>query len=101
MSAIDLTRGRAYNVGGGADFTLSVWNELEPILAAALGRSPRVRFEAPRPSDQRVFYCDTARALRDFGWRPRVAPGDGIGRLATWILDNQPALEPAVVLARR
>jgi CDP-paratose 2-epimerase len=90
-AAIDRTAGKAYNVGGGPTRTLSVWREFQPLLERLLGRPVDApRFADARPGDQRVFYCDTRRAARDFGWSPRVGVEEGVERLAAWIEDNAP-----------
>jgi CDP-paratose 2-epimerase len=87
--AIETTAGRAYNIGGGASRTLSIWAELEPLLARVLGRPVGpARFEVSRPGDQRVFFCDTRRAAADFGWEPRTGLEEGIAGLAAWLLER-------------
>ncbi len=86
---IDTTAGQVYNIGGGAERTLSVWVEFAPLLAKALGRDmtpPRLASE--RPGDQPVFFADTGKARRDFGWQPRVGVEEGILRLGEWIAAN-------------
>jgi len=89
-AAIGRTAGRAYNIGGGRGRTVSVWREFAPLLQHVVGRPVEPpRFERARPGDQRVFYCDTRRAERDFGWRPRVGVEDGLRRLAGWVLENR------------
>ena len=86
---IDTTAGQVYNIGGGAERTLSVWVEFAPLLAEVVGHDiapPRVAAE--RPGDQPVFFADTSRAQRDFGWSPRVSVEEGIRRLGAWITAN-------------
>ncbi len=51
--------------------TLSRCSSCSTFSSASNGRPLEVRFDAWRPGDQRVFVCDTARAERDLGWRPR------------------------------
>jgi CDP-paratose 2-epimerase len=99
-AAIERTAGQVYNIGGGPSRTLSIWAELEPVLGRTLGRPPSApRFEAARPSDQRVFYCDVGRALEDFGWEPRIDVEDGLTRMAASMLadDERLASRPAIV----
>jgi CDP-paratose 2-epimerase len=90
--------GRAYNVGGGPAFRLSL-AELMKILEERLGRKIPVARAPARLGDQPVFYCNVDRAARDLGWRPRVAPAEGVGRLLAWIQDNRD--EIARFLARK
>ncbi|HXH21485.1 MAG TPA: SDR family NAD(P)-dependent oxidoreductase [Dehalococcoidia bacterium] len=87
---IEQTAGRIYNIGGGAANTMSVWTEFRPLLERALGRRvPEPAFADWRPGDQKVFFCDTSRAERDFGWRPKVGVEEGVHRLAEWVQANQ------------
>ena len=91
--AIDVASGNAYNIGGGASRTVSIWHELAPLLDAALERpvAPPTFAEA-RPGDQKVFYCDTRKAETDFGWRPRVEVGAGVASLVEWVVEHEELL---------
>ena len=92
VDGIDTTAGEVYNIGGGLDRTLSIWKEFAPLAGEILGRSPELaRYVDARPGDQRVFYCDTAKASRDFGWKPKVSVEDGIRRLAEWVDSELPS----------
>jgi CDP-paratose 2-epimerase len=76
--------GRAYNTGGGPANTLSLL-ELLDLLGRASGRTVDVTFHGWRPADQRVYVSDTALVRRTLGWRPEVAPTDGVRRLFDWV----------------
>ncbi len=94
VDRIDTTKGRVYNIGGGAARTMSVWAEFRPILEDVLGRPvPDAKYADWRPGDQPVFFCDISQAKRDFGWEPRVGVREGIARLATWVQDNKALFE--------
>jgi CDP-paratose 2-epimerase len=98
---IDVTAGQVYNIGGGPARAVSVWLEFEPLLAAAVERSVEPATFAPgRVGDQRVFFCDTRKAARDFGWEPTVDVTDGLRRLAGWIRDAEPELREVLAKAR-
>lgn len=90
--------GKAFNVGGGPPFRLSL-RELLGLLEERLQR--RIPFaEAPaRLGDQKVFYCDITRARRELGWEPKVPPQQGVERLLAWIEANR--AEIAGFLARK
>ncbi len=81
-----------YNIGGGPAQTLSLL-ELLDVLAARLKRKPAVRYAAWRPSDQRVYISDIAKASRELGWQPRVPPPEGLGRLIEWVVEHQGLFE--------
>ena len=81
--------GRVYNLGGGPERTLSVWRELEPLLAGILGRAlPAARLAPWRPGDQRVFVADTRAAGTDLGWAPRTGVAEGLERLVGWLAEH-------------
>jgi CDP-paratose 2-epimerase len=90
--------GRAYNIGGGPAFRLSL-KQLIDELGRKLGRPVPVSHAASRLGDQRVFYCDIRRAGRELGWEPRVEPSEGVDRLLEWIGSNRK--EIATFLARK
>jgi len=76
--------GRAYNVGGGPRFRLSL-TELMAMLERKLGRRIEIGRAPARLGDQPVFYCNVSRAERELDWKPRVSPDEGVERLLEWI----------------
>jgi CDP-paratose 2-epimerase len=88
LSHIDVTAGRAYNIGGGTANTLSLL-ELVAMLNRKFGRNLECSMEDWRPGDQPVFISDIARAKADFGWSPKVGVDQGVDRLIEWIKANQ------------
>jgi CDP-paratose 2-epimerase len=94
----DRVAGRAYNVGGGRPFRLSL-SELLRMLEKRLGHTIPVSHAPQRLGDQKVFYCDTSRARRELEWEPRVSPAEGVQRLLDWIHDSRD--EIATFLSRK
>jgi CDP-paratose 2-epimerase len=90
--------GKAFNVGGGPDFRMSL-AELMRTLEDRLGHPIPVARAAARLGDQKVFYCDVSRAKQALGWTPRVSPAEGVDRLLAWITANR--AEIAGFLARK
>ena len=88
IERIDRTAGRAYNIGGGPDYTLSLL-ELLDMLEGRFGRRPTYTFSDWRPGDQLVYVSDIRRAEADFGWRPRIDPATGVGSLIDWLQANR------------
>jgi CDP-paratose 2-epimerase len=76
--------GEIFNIGGGPDNAVSVWAEFSGLLERTLGALPEVRRAEWRPGDQRVYISDIRKAERQLGWRPKVAPVDGLAKLAAW-----------------
>jgi CDP-paratose 2-epimerase len=94
LNHIETTAGQVYNMGGGRDNTVSIWQEFQPALSAAVGTDVQAaRFDAARPGDQLVFYCDTSKAERDFGWRPKTGIAQGIPALGSWVKANKALFE--------
>ncbi len=89
---IDVTAGQVYNVGGGPDFTLSVWKEFGPILQQLSGAPVAANWGDWRPGDQPIYISDIRKAKRDFGWEPHVKVEDGLARLWAWIAANETVL---------
>jgi CDP-paratose 2-epimerase len=90
VDRIATSRGQVYNIGGGAERSVSIWWELKPHLERAFGGSiPEPVFAAARPGDQAVFVADTAKAQRELGWTPRTSLETGVARLVDWVLANR------------
>jgi len=85
---IDVTAGKAYNIGGGTANTLSLL-ELVAMLNQKFGRKLECTMEDWRPGDQPVFISNIAKAKADFGWSPQVNVDHGVDRLIEWIKANQ------------
>jgi CDP-paratose 2-epimerase len=94
----DKVAGRAYNVGGGPGFRLSL-KELLALLEEKLQKKIPIARAPTRLGDQPVFYCNVGRAARELGWAPRVSPAEGVDRLLSWIQGSRE--EIARFLARK
>ncbi len=70
-------RGEVFSIGGGHKNTLSL---LE--LCDMLDIDPQ--FGPWRPSDQKVFYADTAKAKQVLDWEPKVSYREGVQELVEW-----------------
>lgn len=83
------TRGGIYNIGGGVENTLSVWNEFGPLLERHFNKKIPVIRKDWRPGDQKIFVADIRHARASFGWEPKVSVEKGIAELYTWVLENK------------
>ena len=89
VDRIEAVRGRVFNIGGGPAFTLTVWTEAGPMLETLCGRKLAVTYGAWRPGDQKIYVSDIRKAERELGWKPQVAPKEGIARLWKWAQENK------------
>ena len=96
-TSISTTSGRAYNIGGGPAFAVSIWHEFSQILRDLGETPPEVSFGPARQGDQRVFVSDTRRATADFGWAPTTPPREGLERLCEFVVPAAPALRELLV----
>ena len=80
--------GRAYNIGGGPEQTLSLL-ELLAQLESQTGQRIQPTFADWRPGDQPVFVCDIRAAARDFGWKPTITVKQGVADLIDWVSLNR------------
>ena len=88
IERIDIARGRVYNIGGGAEFTIAIWSEFKTILEDLLGKEIPVTYGDWRPGDQPVYISDISRAEAELGWQPVTDPRAGIEKLFDWIHGN-------------
>ena len=77
--------GQIYNIGGGTKFTLSIWRECGPMLEEMLGRRISVKWDKPRPGDQKVYISDIRKAKKDLHWSPTIDVETGARELVDWV----------------
>ena len=81
---IEAVRGRAFNLGGGPERALSL-RELVALVGELRGARPELRYDAWRAGDQRWYASDTSAFRAATGWRPTIAPRDGVEALLDWL----------------
>jgi CDP-paratose 2-epimerase len=85
---IESCSGEVFNVGGGFQFTVSIWLELRGLLRE-LRLEPRLPLRLPqRPGDQRVYISDIRKAEATFGWRPKISLREGLRHLVHWMQET-------------
>lgn len=85
---IDKTKGEIFNIGGGKDKVISVWEDFRPILESLYGKKIKVAYGDWRPGDQKIYVSDIRKAKEVFGWEPKIEPKDGIKKLFNWVKEN-------------
>ncbi|MGA9520426.1 MAG: NAD-dependent epimerase/dehydratase family protein [Myxococcaceae bacterium] len=87
MSRIHEVSGRAFNIGGGPERTVSLL-ELVAMIERLTERRPELRFDAWRTGDQRYYVSDIRGFQAATGWAPRVTVEEGVSRLHRWLQDK-------------
>jgi CDP-paratose 2-epimerase len=84
IDRIDAMAGRAFNLGGGPNNTLSL-RELLGLVEEITGKTPPVSFDQWRPGDQPWYVSNTDALSTAAGWRAEVSVRDGLERLSAWL----------------
>ncbi len=88
-SRIDQVKGEIFNVGGGAQNTLSIWSEAGPMLEQFAGHPIPVKYSDWRPGDQPVFISNNSKAQKMLEWSPKMNVQEGARKLWQWVNDNR------------
>ncbi len=91
LTNINTTRGKAYNIGGGLDYSLSIW-ELFEIIEKLDNNKFKYSFGDWRPGDQKAYISEISKAKKDFNWSPKVSPQEGVEKLYNWIKENKQSI---------
>jgi CDP-paratose 2-epimerase len=89
VERIDKTAGQVFNIGGGPDNTMSVWQEFGGLLTDLTGREIPVTFCEWRPGDQPCYVSDIRKAKRYMGWEPAIRKETGVRHLWNWVSSNE------------
>jgi CDP-paratose 2-epimerase len=81
---IDVARGRVFNLGGGADNSVSLL-ELIELIAELTGHELDYAFADWRPGDQPWYVSDIAALASAVGWKPKTPLSTGLVALERWL----------------
>lgn len=81
---IEKTNGKAFNIGGGVDNSLSIL-ELFNYLEEKYQLKLRYRHIEKRASDQKVFIADTSKISTHTNWSPAISREEGLDKMCDWI----------------
>ena len=84
-----LCTGQIFNIGGGTENTISIYQEFFPILEKLLGKKIEVSWGEWRPGDQKVYISDIQKAEKIMNWKPNIGTSEGIKRLYEWVKTNE------------
>ena len=90
---LDQLAGKTFNVGGGAENSVSL-SELTELCREATGNTiPVGAVPEDRPADLRWYVTDNAAVTAATGWRPERNVGAVVEDVAAWIAEHRAALE--------
>jgi CDP-paratose 2-epimerase len=90
------TGGEVYNVGGGAQNTISLL-ELIELIQKSFGKRLSHCFRPSRPGDQPVYISDFSKLQRHVGWSPQISVQDTVSGIYEWWKENGSLLDSSVV----
>lgn len=88
LSGIKNSAGQVYNIGGGAENSLSLLEYLS-MLEKFSGRKVGTKFKDWRPGDQKVYISDNGKMMKELGWKPLVSYKKGLKELFDWVSENK------------
>lgn len=88
VQKIKTAAGQVYNLGGGSQNVISIWEEFGPILEKRIGHPLRVERADWRPGDQRIYVSDIRKAQKELDWSPKIGVDAGIKHLHDWVKTN-------------
>lgn len=97
---IKKTKGKAYTIGGGPKFTVSIL-EFIKILENISGKNFIYKMKPWRLADQKVYISDATSAKKDFDWVPSINPKEGIKDMYDWVLQNKHLIDKSGVLKKK
>jgi len=83
------SQGQVYNIGGGKDNSISIWNEFSVLLEEIQGRKLSVERYDWRPGDQKVYISDIRKIKSQLNWSPEYHNQKGIRALSEWVQENK------------
>ncbi|MFA6251634.1 MAG: GDP-mannose 4,6-dehydratase [Candidatus Paceibacterota bacterium] len=97
---IKKTKGKAYTIGGGPKFTVSIL-EFFKILENISGKNFNYKVKPWRLADQKVYISDISSAKKDFDWVPNINPKEGIKSMYDWVLQNKHLIDKSGILKNK
>ena len=86
---IEKVAGEVFNIGGGPENSISIWQEFGPVLEKLLGRKIEISKGEWRPGDQRVYISDIRKATQLLAWTPKTKVEPGLQQLFSWVTQNR------------
>lgn len=83
LKNIDKCKGKAFNIGGGMENSLSLL-ELFEFLEIKLQKKLEITNKPWRESDQKIFVANNKKIFDAIGWRPEISKEKGLMEMIKW-----------------
>jgi CDP-paratose 2-epimerase len=80
-------KGQVFNIGGGADNSVSLVELLE-LLQSKFNIEITVNYSSIRPGDQPYYVSDICKIREYCNWSPKIGVDEGLSRMIGWIRSN-------------
>jgi CDP-paratose 2-epimerase len=93
INNIDIVKGKAYNIGGGINNTLSLI-EATQLMEKKFNKKMIVEYEeTPRKADHRIYISDISKIKKAIGWEPTINIEEGYDQIIEWVKANESILK--------
>jgi CDP-paratose 2-epimerase len=89
----DKTAGEVYNVGGGLENAVSLFDLMKEIQYLS-GKTLRYSFQPPRPGDQPVYVTDFSKLQAHTRWCPHLGVRDTLECIYDWWRQHRDVFAP-------
>ena len=93
MNQMDRFRGDIFNLGGGAENSLSLREGTELLERKLAHKTTITSEDVMRKADLPIYFTDNRKATRMLRWQPKVTLDAGFDRILEWIRLNEGSLK--------
>ena len=97
LSSMDAFNGNTYNVGGGAEVSLSLVETTRLCEEISGNRIKITKADEDRPGDIRLYITDNTKVTEDTGWAPKAPPEKIMKDIFDWIRENEEGVRQALL----
>jgi len=94
INNIEIHSGEIYNVGGGLERSISLYELTELCQKNTENKIPIKSVEDDRVGDIRIYITDNSKVTEKTGWKPEITVEQMIEEIYDWIKDNSEQLKP-------
>jgi len=93
IEQIDKVAGKAFNVGGGKDITLSLVEATSLMEKKFKTKMKTILDKKPRKADHCIYISDIRPITEAIGWKPKLGIEEGYDRIIRWVRDSADQLK--------